>query len=309
VFWHEALFYSSMDEYLSGTVPFLREGIMADEAALVVVPTDRHAALREALGVDAKAVRFRDMAEVGRNPNNIIPWVLRPFIAEHDPRPVRIVGEPVYSGRRAEELDPCVQHEAVINLALADGEASILCPYNVAALPEMVTAAEQTHQVIVQASGRQKNCAYRDPQEVVEEHNRPLAEPDTVDAVFVFDEPRFAQLRQLIARHAVTAGAPPRRVFDAQTAVTEIATNALTHGGPSIATFRAWSHPGRVVYEIRGAGRITDPLAGRVVPPPDAPHGRGLVVANRLCDLIQTYTVVTGTVTRMHLTFDPHGSD
>jgi len=33
------------------------------------------------------------------------------------------------------------------------------------------------------------------------------------------------------------------------------------------------------------------------------------VVANRLCDLIQTYTVVTGTVTRMHLTFDPHGSD
>jgi hypothetical protein len=64
-----------------------------------------------------------------------------------------------------------------------------------------------------------------------------------------------------------------------------------------------------VVYEIRGAGRITDPLAGRVVPPPDAPHGRGLVVANRLCDLIQTYTVVTGTVTRMHLTFDPHGSD
>ena len=84
-------------------------------------------------------------------------------------------------------------------------------------------------------------------------------------------------------------------------AVSEIGTNALTHGGPGIATLRAWSDPSRVVYEIRGAGRIADPMAGRIVPPPDAPSGRGLLVANRLCDLIQTHTLLSGTVTRLHL--------
>ncbi len=307
MFGHEALFYTTMDEYLSGTVPFIRDGLKADEAVLVVVPIERHASLRSALGADADAVRFQDMTDVGRNPNCLIPWVLRPFISEHHPQPVRIVGEPVHSGRTVDELDPCIQHEAAINLAFPTSQAVILCPYDAAGRPELVAAAEQTHPVTIRAGHRGQNCAYRDPSQVYEEHNRPLAEPDAVDAVFVFDQPRFAELRQLIARHAVTAGLPARRVSDAQTAVTEIATNALTHGGPGIATFRAWSAPGRVVYEIRGAGRIADPMAGRVVPPPDALAGRGLVVANRLCDLVQTHSVVTGTVTRLHLTFDPTG--
>jgi anti-sigma regulatory factor (Ser/Thr protein kinase) len=305
VFGHEGLFYTTIDEYLSGTVPFIRDGLKADEAVLVVAPPEQHRALRSALGADVDAVRFLDMTEVGRNPNCLIPWVLRPFITEHHPQPVRILSESVYSARTSDELDPCIQHDAVVNLAFAGSQAVILCPYDVSARPEIVAAAEQTHPVAIRSGNRDKNCSYRDPVQVYEEHNRPLAEPDGVDAVFVFDQPRFAELRQLIARHAVTAGLPPRRVSDAQTAVTEIATNALTHGGPGIATFRAWSSPGRVVYEIRGAGKIADPLAGRVVPPPDAQAGRGLVVANRLCDLVQTHSVVTGTVTRLHLSFDP----
>ena len=117
----------------------------------------------------------------------------------------------------------------------------------------------------------------------------------------MFDLPRLGDLRRVVAAHAAGAGLPAERVADAQVAVTEIGTNALTHGGPGIATLRAWSDPTRVVYEIRGAGKIADPMAGRIVPPPDAAHGRGLLVANRLCDLIQTHTLLTGTVTRLHL--------
>src|SRR5688572_9747078 len=107
-----------MDEYVSGMVPFIREGVKAGEAALVVVPADRHSLLRAALGADADAVRFQDMIEVGRNPNWLIPWVVRPFIAENHPRPVRIVGEPVHSGRTDDELDPCMQHEAAATIVL-----------------------------------------------------------------------------------------------------------------------------------------------------------------------------------------------
>ena len=230
------------------------------------------------------------MAEAGRNPNRIIPWVLRAFVDEHRPRRVRIIGEPIFVGRTPEEIGPCVQHEALINVAFAGVDAMILCPYDVARLSHIVSAAEHTHPVIVERDGRRRPGDYLDPAVVVDMHNTPLPEPTTVDDAFVFDLPRLGELRRIVGHHAVGAGLSAERVADAQVAVTEIATNALTHGGPTIATLRAWSDPGRVVYEIRGAGQIADPMAGRVVPPPDTPHGRGLLVANRLCDLVQTHT-------------------
>jgi hypothetical protein len=46
-------------------------------------------------------------------------------------------------------------------------------------------------------------------------------------------------------------------------------------------------------------------MAGRVVPAPDSPRGRGLLIANRLCDLVQTHTAPTGTTTRLHMRLSP----
>ena len=69
------------------------------------------------------------MAEVGRNPARILPWVLRAF-ARRPPGPVRIIGEPIFVGRAEAELGPCVQHEALINVAFAGGPVAILCPYD-----------------------------------------------------------------------------------------------------------------------------------------------------------------------------------
>jgi anti-sigma regulatory factor (Ser/Thr protein kinase) len=306
VFVHEALYYTNLNEYRAGVVSFIRDGLASDDPVLVAVPADRHEPLRAALGVDADRVRFRDMADVGRNPNRIIPWVLTAFIEEHRPRKAWIVGEPIFLGRTSAEIGPCVQHEALINVAFAGVEAMILCPYDVANLPGIVSYAEHTHPVIVEADGTRRPGDYRDPVAVVDMHNRPLAEPATVDNALVFDLGRLAQVRRMVAEHAEAAGLPDERVSDAQVAVTEIATNAVSYGGPGIATLRAWSDSESVVYEIRGAGTIADPMAGRVVPAPDVPHGRGLLVANRLCDLIQTHTVLTGTVTRLHLRLVPY---
>jgi anti-sigma regulatory factor (Ser/Thr protein kinase) len=298
---HEALYYRSLDEYLTHTVRFVQDGLRRQEPVLVAVPEPRLGLLRTELGPEADGVRLLDMAEVGRNPNRIIPWVLRSFVDEHAPQRVRLIGEPIYEGRSQDELGPCVQHEALINVALARAEARVLCPYDVARLPDVVSDAEHTHPIIIEPDGSRRRGEYLDPAAVVAMYNRPLPEPSTIDDALVFDQERLADVRRRVGAHAAGAGLTPDRVADAQVAVTEIGTNALTHGGPGIATLRAWSDGGRVVYEIRGAGEIEDPMSGRVIPPPDAPRGRGLLVANRLCDLIQTHTVATGTVTRLHL--------
>jgi anti-sigma regulatory factor (Ser/Thr protein kinase) len=301
VFVHEALYYGDLDEYLAGTLPFIRGGLAADEPVLVAVPAGNLALIRERLGADAARVRFLDMADAGRNPNRIIPWVLRAFVEEHWPIRVRIIGEPIFVGRTPDEIGLCVQHEALINVALMGMDAIVLCPYDVAAMPDIIADAEHTHPVVVDRDGSRRPGEYLDPHIVVSGYNRPLPEPSGVEDALVFDLRRLGDLRSVVGQHATDAGLPPDRVRDLQVAVTEIGTNALTHGGPGLATMRAWSDCSRVVYEIRGAGHIADPLAGRIVPPVTAKRGRGLLVANRLCDLVQTHTLPSGTVTRLHV--------
>ena len=50
---------------------------------------------------------------------------------------------------------------------------------------------------------------------------------------------------------------------------------------------------------VGGAGEITDWLVGRTRPADSSVRGRGLLVANQMCDLVQMYTSPTGTVTRL----------
>src|SRR5512138_3258799 len=95
-FVHEGLYYRTREEYFATTVPFVRDGLAADQPVLVAVPEPGLGLLRTELGADADRIRFIDMAEEGRNPNRIIPWVLRSFVDLHAPRRVRIIGEPIF---------------------------------------------------------------------------------------------------------------------------------------------------------------------------------------------------------------------
>jgi hypothetical protein len=124
-------------------------------------------------------------------------------VDEHHPRRVRIIGEPIFTGRTPDEIGPCVQHEALINVAFAGVDTAILCPYDVAQLPSIVDYAEHTHPVVVERDGRRRPGDYRLPTEVVDLHNRPLPEPDAVDEALVFDVPRLGALRR--------AGGPARQ--------------------------------------------------------------------------------------------------
>jgi anti-sigma regulatory factor (Ser/Thr protein kinase) len=298
VFAHEALYYTDLDEFLDGCTSFVREGLKQDEPVLVAVPEPRLSALRDAHRDEP--VDFVDMGVAGRNPNRILPWVLRAFIREHAPTPVRIIGEPIFVGRSPEEIDVAVQHEALINVAFTGVEASILCPYDVRNLSDLADA-DRTHPTIVDTTGRRASPAYTSPYRVFFERNRPLSERMMVDEALVFDANRLAHVRSVVTQHAVDSGVNKDRLSDLSLAVSEVCSNAITHGGPGLATIRMWADDDRVVYEIRGAGHIRDVMAGRTVPPKSAARGRGLLIANQLCDLVQTYTAPAGTVTRLHM--------
>jgi len=301
---HEALFYDDEASYLAGTMSFLESAAGAGEPVLVAVPDGRLDLLRAEVGATIGAdavIRYVNMAEAGRNPNRILPWVLRSFIDEHLPRPVRIIGEPIWPGRPPEEVASAVAHEALINVALAGCAATVLCPYDLSGLPAGIRRyAERTHPVLVESKDRRASGGYTEPSDLLELLNQPLPEPRTAPEVLVFEANGLARVRHLVAERARGAGLPAERVADLQVAVNEVATNTLAHAtGPG--TLRVWREGDRVICEVRGPGHIRDWLAGRVRPAADSERGRGLLLANRLCDLIQTYTRPESTVTRLHM--------
>ena len=83
-------------------------------------------------------------------------------------------------------------------------------------------------------------------------------------------------------------------------AVHELATNSVVHGsGPAALWY--WEEPGAIVVEVHDAGFIGDPLVGRRVPDPMQEDGRGVWIANQLCDLVQIRSNKAGTQVRIRM--------
>jgi anti-sigma regulatory factor (Ser/Thr protein kinase) len=301
-FRHEAVLYAGEGAFLAGTVPFIREGVARGEPVLVVVGARKIARLRAALGADGAHVQFADMAAVGRNPARIIPaW--EAFVHAHAGRPVRGIGEPIGPERGAAELVECHHHEALLNLAFARTPAfELLCPYDTAALdPAVVAHARRTH-----PRTRRDGCAHdSDDYDALLSATlaQPLDEPHGPVRTLGIDRHALTAARATVARFAAGAGLRGRRLSDLVLAVSEITGNSVRHGGGT-GVLRVWREDDRVVCDVRDAGRISDPLAGRRRPEPGQPGGYGLWLANQLCDLVQIRALARGGAVRLHMRLD-----
>jgi anti-sigma regulatory factor (Ser/Thr protein kinase) len=299
-FAHEALLYSGLEGFIDGVVPFVREGLAAGEPTLVAVAGDRLEALREELW-DAEGLWLVDMAEMGRNPARIIGrW--RDFVAQRGGAgPLRGVGEPIWAGRTPDELVECQRHESLINMAFAEvADFRLICPYDVAALPdEVIAEAHRSHPVVLEAGRRRPSDAFAAPAAL-------LPPADDLPAPWVPAEPLafgrddVSGLRRLVAARAAEAGVPADRVSDLMLAVSEVATNSVLHGGGG-GTLATWTEPGAFVCEIRDAGRLEDPLVGRARPARGQRGGHGMWLVNEVCDLVQVRALAGGTVVRLHV--------
>jgi anti-sigma regulatory factor (Ser/Thr protein kinase) len=299
---HPALFYRDPDEYLAGTLPFIRDGLAAGEPVTVAVPGGNLDRIRAGLGGDAARVRFHDMTRAGANPGRILPGVLLAFADAHPGRPVRIVGEPIWPGRSPLEYPACVQHEALINAAFAGRTARILCPYDVAGLaPQAVEDAHRTHPVVTTPAARAASLRYGDPVAVAWSFNLPLPDPPPHAATTTIELSGLAKVRAFVDDAARTAGLDRDRTDDLVIAANELAANTAAHT-PGTGTMAIWTEGGNLVCQVHDQGHIAAPLAGRVPPPPTSTSGgRGLILVNHLCDLVRVYTRPGATTIRLHM--------
>jgi len=306
-FRHEALLYSGWAEFVAGTVPFIRDGVQAGEPVLVVESIDKIEMLRVALGHHADDVLFADMAEVGSNPARIIPaW--HDFVSRHrsSGRRMRGIGEPIWKGRTADELIECQRHESLLNVAFGHGEPWwLLCPYDTEKLDSsVIDEARRSHEYVVEGSEVRKSDEFRGLQESGAPFDVPLPDRATSVGEMKFGPGDLGSLRSLVSRHAHAFGLDASRAEELMTAVNEVATNSVRHGGGG-GELRIWQEHAAIVVEVRDGGRFSNPLADRQRPAaiPGAP--RGLWLANQLCDLVQIRNFADGTVIRLHMRRQP----
>lgn len=299
-FTHEALLYSTREEFLHGTTQFIREGLSRGEAILVVEPKEKLELIRDELGTEGSEVRFADMSTVGANPALIIPaW--RDFVEENHRagRAMRGIGEPIFAARRPVELLECQRHEALLNVAFDGGPAwSLLCPYDSSVFgPAVLNEARRSHPFVREGSALRAN-GDRGIGSWAAPYDAPLPEPPAATRRIALTLDGLGAARNLVEDEARLAGIPASGIADIVMAANEVATNAIRHGTGG-ASLSVWTGDGAFVCQVQDGGRYDLPLGDRTRPAPEASASRGLWLANHLCDLVQISSNPQGTTVRL----------
>src|SRR5437588_2832542 len=298
-FVHEALFHRSKRQAVTAVREFVSDGIGAGEDALVAMRPEMLDRLHPQLTAYSDSISFEDITTVGVNPARILARICE-WMAERDSCP-RVVTEPLWPGRRAAERTEVMRHEALVNLALRDTGARLLCVYGDEALDAKgAQAVERTHpHVTGPGPGRRASASFVDPEEELRITERRLAPPEEPVEELTVTEDLHA-VRRRVASSSPASALPARCREEFVLAVNEAATNALKYDAPP-RTVRLWRSGSYVVGEVAGQGEIADLMAGRRPPPATAVEGRGLWMVNQLCDLVEVRNYDSQATLRMHM--------
>ena len=301
-FRHIALFYRSPQEYLDYLVPYVADSLADGIPTLVAVPEPNLRLLREALpACTAGSVTLVDMNQVGRNPGHILGGVFGTFAARHPLGTLRVVGEPIWSGRSKLEYPACVQHEALVNEAFTGRELTMLCPYDATYLDSgALVDAEATHPLLVRVGHPQRTSPGFAPDAAWARYNEPLPSSPTAANYTLQRLTDLSGARQFAAKYARWFGLGGADIADLQLIVNELASNGLQHGRGHC-TLMLWETGGQLICQVRDVGHLTDRLAGRRPIISDHTHGCGLFVVNATADLVRIHTAATGTTVQAHL--------
>jgi anti-sigma regulatory factor (Ser/Thr protein kinase) len=111
-------------------------------------------------------------------------------------------------------------------------------------------------------------------------------------------------VRALVGDSAAEGGLSSSRVLDLVVSASELAANSVVHGGGS-GSVAVWEEDHAVLVEVADAGGgIDDPMVGKIRPDPASEHGRGLYIADQLCDELSIDSGPRGTRVRLRMKTD-----
>lgn len=303
-FVHQACIYSSDAEFLDMAIPFVEDGLARKEAALVVTTPDNIELLSDTLGADADQVGFIDAYGWYHRPAATLLDYHNYYTARHAERPghVRIIGEPIWTGRSDRETMEWKRYESILNVAFAASAAWIVCPYDTRVLaPPIVADAQRTHPARLTGRETSRCPDYVDPAIFVDTSDAdPLPAPPPDAAVLPF-RGDLSSVRRFVAAHAALQGLPGQRAALFSAAVSEVANHIVQYGSGR-ATIRLWAESRSIVCDVHEpTGRIIDPFLGYLPPTLDPAPGDSLWLTRQLCHLVETRSGYCGATVRLHV--------
>ncbi|MGH3928009.1 MAG: anti-sigma factor RsbA family regulatory protein, partial [Pseudonocardiaceae bacterium] len=243
-----------------------------------------------------------DMTRAGRDSGRIIPSVLCAFASAHSSGRVRIIGEHSWVGHAVREYPACGQHESLINLAFAGRPVTMLCPYDADRVgPRTLADAQACHPLLIDVDGERVSATYA-PERFIADYNQ--SAPPATALSLTFNADNVALARQFASDQATRLGLDGDH-SEFLLIVGELTANSLVHGEGN-GTLYVWTERGYLVCEVRGAGRIVDPLVAHPVAPNQI-NSRDLLLANYLSDLVRQHSCPQGIATRVYVKLSPSG--
>jgi hypothetical protein len=297
---HEALLWHGATDFTDSLVPFVDDGLAAHEPVMVAVIPEHLAWLQDVLAHRAEYVEFVDMHELGRNPARIIPaWQHFLDAKARQRSPIRGIGEPIWPGRRPQELLECQLHEALLNVAI-DPEIPfwLICPYDAEALsPDVLDEAQRSHPVILDSDSYHGSSRYEGRAHVESIFTTELPELQLQPTVAVFTENNVNRVGAYVKLKFHVSGLGAKEAGDLAEVIQRLASSSL-HRGATWGTVRIFSQPDDLICDVVDDAVADDPLIGRRTPRKG--EDDSLWIANQECDLVQVRSSPAGTTVRVH---------
>jgi anti-sigma regulatory factor (Ser/Thr protein kinase) len=298
---HEALVYSSDEEFLAGAVPFLLAAVETGERAFAATTPDRIALLETALAGNASEIEFVDANEWFRVP----AWSLgayHRYLHGHDAsKRVWLLGEPPWSGRTLDQTLELQRCDSILNIAFAGTAASILCVYDSRVVsPAILASARQTHPALTRGDSSVRSPGYVPPAEFTARNRVQVAPAPTATLSLAFSMHELAAVRRATVSWARGERVSDHMVRELLIAVHEVVSNAVEHGGGT-GMARFWTVASEVMCEVFSPGRFDHPFPGYLPPDTAQERGRGLWIARQICSRVDVESREDGTRVRLTL--------
>jgi anti-sigma regulatory factor (Ser/Thr protein kinase) len=300
-YFHEALCYGSDEELLAVVVPFLVDGVAADEPTFVALGERTGNLVRAALPADTK-VEFLAGGDVYARPTAAIRMyrqLLADLVADGATQ-IRIIGEVPPLGL-GPTWDWWARYESAVNHAYDDWPLWSMCAYDTRTTASGVLAdVAATHPCFAAADGRHLPSVDYVPPETFLRQTRPTP-PDpmqTTPPLVDLLGPTAAQARAAV--HQVGQGGLRDDEFDDfVVAVSETVTNGLRHGRPPV-RFRLWAGADRIVATVSDVGSgPQDSYAGLLPSADGVPGGLGLWITHQSCNHVTHHSDEQGFTLRL----------
>src|SRR6476620_10003063 len=285
-FRHDASLHRGRGRLMAAAAEFVRVGIEAGEAIMVCAPQDVTTQLSREISGGTQPT-FLDQ---GHFPSRAVAqWITFADRCRSTGQAARLLISPASGRRPSAHRRQEAFSDALINLAVqADTHLWVRCAFDGEHLDaDRMGEVEACHPLLDHdgaAGGSPGYAGLAHARYLFSE--RLVGPPGPTRTVVISRLVELAAARTLVREETRRAKLSMEEAEAVVLAVHEAAINALDHGGGTC-QLRLWRTSARLVCEVRSGHRLRDPLAGHRLAPVEDDHGRGLWLANQLCDLVE----------------------